>query len=114
MTPVNTSLLDRLIALAPLGVLVYALRRHETTVRDALRAQALEQAEFRNERRELINRVQFPTRMPVAAVPMRPDDRAPSGLKPLEQVRADWGRVGHAAPPVFSAPTDADDIPEAN
>jgi hypothetical protein len=105
------SLLDRLLALAPLGVLVYAIRRAETERREYLRQLAEDREHFRNERRELINRVQFPTRIPVATAPTRPADRRPNGLTTAEDSRAEWAKVGTVALPQFDLPSDADDAP---
>jgi hypothetical protein len=101
-------LLDRLLALAPLGVLAYVLRRAETERREYLRQLASDREAFRNERRELINRVQFPTRVPIAAVPTRPGDRRP---KPAEDARAEWARVGTVALPTLDLPGDSDPAP---
>lgn len=109
----DTSLLDRFLALAPLGVLAYVLRRAETERREYLRQLAADREAFRNERRELINRIQFPTRIPVAAMPTRPDDRRPNGLRPEEETRAAWASVGTAALPKFDLPGDTDDAPES-
>jgi hypothetical protein len=101
---VNASVFDRFLALAPLGVLAYVLRRHDSERRDLLRVLETDREAFRSERRELINRVQFPTRMPVVATAPWP---APmNGVSDAEVVRARWASVGHAA-----LPTDADDVP---
>lgn len=100
----SPSLLDRLLALAPLGVLAYVLRRHDSERRDLLRVLETDREAFRSERRELINRVQFPTHMPLVATAPR---AAPmNGVSDAENVRARWAQVGRAA-----LPTDADDVP---
>jgi hypothetical protein len=74
-------LLDRLVALAPLGVLVFVLRRLEGERGRLLDALEHDRAAFRDERRELINRIQFPTLAPVAtrpaSTPPAPGDAAP-------------------------------------
>lgn len=107
----DTSLLDRFLTLAPLGVLAYVIRRAETERREYLRQLAADREAFRNERRELINRLQFPTRIPVASMPTRPDDRRPNGLTDAESARTTWASVGTAAPPNLDLPSDADDAP---
>lgn len=106
-------LLDRILALAPLAVLAYVLRRNESERSRLLRALESDRESFRNERRELINRVQFPTRMPVATAPiepMRPGDRRP---RIPDARRQQWQKVGTAAPAEFALPTDRDDAPGA-
>lgn len=106
----DTALLDRLLALAPLGVLAYVIRRNEAERREILHRLAEDRESFRNERRELLNRLQFPTRMPIASMPIGPADRQPNGLTPAENARANWSQVGTFTPPVFSLPGDGDDV----
>jgi hypothetical protein len=102
-------LIDRLLALAPLGVLAYVVRK-------LLVALEHDRTAFRDERRELINRVQFPTLAPVATRPPStrtaspaPDDSA------ARRRRQAWATVGTAdrlAGAVASPlPGDGDDAP---
>lgn len=115
-------IIDRLLALAPLAVLIYVLRRHEAERVEHRAAAAREQEAFRTERRELLNRLQFPSRMPVAT---RPVDQAPQSVReriaqqqPARPPRIGglWGGVGTAAPAtpanfIGSLPGDGDQVP---
>lgn len=106
-------IVDRLLALAPLGVLAYALHRHERERAGLLKILETDREAFRNERRELINRHQFPTAMPTAT---RPVDRRPpvapiSPLTPPTNV-AEWARVGTVGVPTFELPGDGSEVPD--
>jgi len=103
----NPSLLDRVLALAPLGALAYLIHQNRAERRDVLRALEAERESFRGERRELLNRLQFPYAMPVGTDRKRPTDRDPSRSA---AERAEWAQVGTAALPTF-LPTDRDDVP---
>lgn len=110
----NPSLLDRALSLAPLGVLLYALQRHEAERARMIAVLESDREAFRNERRELMNRVQFPTAMPTATRPierpiMRAVEDTPLTGEALRQRREDFLRqltnVGTAA-----LPNDDDDV----
>lgn len=117
----ETNLLDRVAALAPLGVLLYVLRRHESERAKLLETLERDREAFRHERRELFNRVQFPTAMPVAS---RPTDR-PAPLRPkrtagaaareeaLAEARNGYSGIGVAEPPDLTEflPRDGDEAP---
>lgn len=101
-------IIDRLLAIAPLAVLAYV-------VRTLLAALEHDRAAFRDERRELINRVQFPTLAPVATRPTSPAAPAPADQEAAAARRRQWASVGRAdrlGPDVTAAlPGDGDDLP---
>lgn len=108
-------LLDRLVALAPLGVLVFVLRRLEGERGRLLDALEHDRAAFRDERRELINRLQFPTLAPVATRPTATPAPVPGQHDAAVAAarRAEWasvGRVDRSGAPA-GLPGDGDDLP---
>jgi hypothetical protein len=108
-------LLDRLVSLAPLGVLVYVLRRLEGERGRLLDALEHDRAAFRDERRELINRIQFPTLAPVATRPASTPP-APGDAGAAAARRREWASVGRvdrtaATPDLAGLPGDGDDLP---
>jgi hypothetical protein len=104
-------LVDRVLSLAPLAVLMYVLRRQDRERHDLLVALDRDRTAFRDERRELLNRVLFPHAMPVATRPAR-QAPAPTQDDELAKRRPMWGGVGTAEPPFLPGlPGDADDVP---
>lgn len=103
-------LIDRLLSLAPLAVLAYMLRRNEAERSRMLGMLREDRESFRNERRELINRVQFPQRMPTgsAPIPAQPEQ----SISRAELARQAASRVGRAAPAMFPAATPKGDADE--
>lgn len=102
-------LLDRVLSAAPLAVLVYLARRHESERARLLRALETDRESFRGERRELLNRLHFPTVMPTGT---RPVDRQPSplaaaGNSPAEKAREAWQQVGTVS---SLLPNDDDEV----
>jgi hypothetical protein len=109
-------LLDRLVALAPLGVLVFVLRRLEGERGRLLDALEHDRAAFRDERRELINRIQFPTLAPVATRPASTPPVASGDAAAAAERRRQWASVGRvdrtaATPDLAGLPGDGDDLP---
>lgn len=111
-------ILDRVIGLAPLGVLVYLARRHEHERQRLLELLDRDRDAFRNERRELVNRVTHPGILPTGTrAPSTPSTNGagpPPVPSPLAEKRAQWARVGMAAPaappPPDAPPGDGDDV----
>jgi hypothetical protein len=106
--------LDRLLSFAPLGVLMYVIRRHETERRAFLEAAEREQSLHRDVQRELINRVVAPHLVPTGTRPVdRRPQTSPNGQHPTvdAEARAAWAAVGTAAPLDFRLPGDGDEPP---
>lgn len=109
-------LLDRAIAAAPLAALVYLARRHEAERTKLLELLDRDRTAFRDERRELINRVQAPHLIPHGTRPHDRPEPSPAAVVTSEARRA-FNRVGHAmpltppAPNGAAAPGDGDDLP---
>lgn len=108
-------LLDRAIAAAPLAAMVYLARRHETERTKLLELLDRDRTAFRDERRELINRVQAPHLIPQGTRPLDRPEPSPAAAVTSEARRA-FNRVGHAAPFMPTpangrAPGDSDDMP---
>lgn len=102
---------DRLLTLAPLGVLVYVLHRLEGERGRLLDALQHDRAAFRDERRELINRIQFPTLAPVATRPAPPAGDAASGDGAAAARRREWASVGRLPGVMPRLPGDGDELP---
>ena len=66
-----------------------------------------EREQWRNERRELINRAQFPDRMPTGAVPV---PRDPDELARRRMQAADYATVGRIVPASTETNGDGDDV----
>jgi hypothetical protein len=66
-----------------------------------------ERDQWRNERRELINRAQFPDRMPTGAVPV---PRDPDELARRRMQAADYATVGRIVPASTQTNGDGDDM----
>jgi hypothetical protein len=110
--------LDRLLSLAPLALVGFALHRNERERAKLLELLDRDRTAFRDERRELINRVQAPHLIPQGT---RPVDRRPEpspAAAASAQARAAYNGVGRAAAPAYTpapangtAPGDGDDMP---
>jgi hypothetical protein len=108
-------LLDRIISAAPLGVAIYLAKNHAAERQKMLELFDRERTAFRDERRELINRVQAPQLIPQGT---RPADRPlePSrAAAATAQARTAFASVGRAAPPMMPSPNhrppgDGDDL----
>lgn len=118
-------ILDRVLALGPLAVLAYFIHRGGREQTRLIDLVDRERDAFRNERRELINRIQAPHMIPTATRPaVSPAEQlalarahAGNGVTPAEQARTAYSNVGRAAPasappftPRAAPPTDADDV----
>lgn len=111
-------LLDRAISAAPLVAMVYLARRQEAERVKLLELLDRDRTAFRDERRELINRVQAPHLIPQGT---RPADRRPDpspAATASAQARAAYNGVGRAAAPAYTpapangtAPGDGDEMP---
>jgi hypothetical protein len=77
-------LLDRIISAAPLGVAIYLAKNHAAERQKMLELLDRDRTAFRDERRELINRVQAPQLIPQGT---RPVDRRRSRPAPPPRPR---------------------------
>lgn len=106
-------IIDRLLALAPLGVLVILARQHQVERNKLVELLDRDRQAFRDERRELINRVQAPHMIPTGTRPADPpqppaDAHAGNGVTAAERARAAWTAVGRVRPPEPPAPERTD------
>jgi hypothetical protein len=117
MSDVLTRLLDRLLALAPLGVLAYLIGRQANERHELLEALERNSAAARDRERELLNRITHPHLMPTgtrrdADTRPRVEVEAAIAAKRAEQAAASaqvapelvdqagaWGGLGTAARP---------------
>lgn len=103
-------LFDRILSLAPLGLVVYALHRHERERMRLLQLVDRDRDAFRDERRELINRVQAPWMVPTGTRPAAPAPAEPmqnDARTATARARAAFASVGHVAPPEPEPPIAA-------
>jgi hypothetical protein len=112
--------LDRLLSLAPLALVGFALHRNERERAKLLELLDRDRTAFRDERRELINRVLAPHLIPQGTRPLdrRPDASPAAAPTVTEQARAAFAGVGRAAAPLVpqtsrngGLPGDGDDLP---
>lgn len=107
-------LLERILSAAPLAVLLYLARRQESERVRLLEMLNRDREAFRDERRELINRVIAPQLIPTGTRPgaAAAAPRDANGTA-AQRTRAARSLVGHAAPPLApmtEPPTDDDDV----